>query len=109
MSVLTIPLRTDITHYSFQVELDGATYGFELRWNERAEGWFLSLFDVEGEPLVSSRRVVLDMPMLARQRVEGLPPGQLIATDTAGTGAEPGLTELGGRVQLLYFDEAEFA
>jgi hypothetical protein len=108
MSALTIPLRTDLTHYSFQVELEGSAYGFELRWNERDFGWYMSLFDVEGNPLITARRVVLDLPMLIRQKLAGLPPGQLIAIDTAGTGVEPGLNDLGGRVQLVYYDSAEF-
>lgn len=107
--MLTIPLRTDLAHYEFQIELEGESFVFELRWNERDGAWALSISDADGNPLLSGRRVVLGTPLLFRKRAVSptLPPGELIAEDTSGTGIEPGIGDLGGRVQLRYLLASE--
>jgi hypothetical protein len=107
MGVHMLPLRTDLPHYLFSVELEGRTYTVELRWNERAAGWFLSLLTADEVPIVQGRRVVVGFPLLARTRDFRLPPGELEAIDTTGSGRDPGLTELGARVQLMYTDSAD--
>ena len=106
MGARLLPLRADLTHYNFETELEGRTYGFELRYNERDAGWYLSLYTGDGEPLLSGRRVLLGAPLLARTRDLRLPPGELEAIDTAGEGQEAGLGELGARVQLLYTENS---
>ena len=108
MSV-TIPLRSDLPHYSFQAELDGASYGFELRWNATAEGWFLTLSDGTGNVLLSSLRLVTDWPLGKRYKDSRLPPGSLMAYDTTGQSEAPGRDDLGSRVVLSYFTAAELA
>ncbi len=107
MGAYLLPLRSELTHYDFEVELEGRTYGFELRWNERDGGWYLSVFTGEEEPLLTGRRVVLGFPLLGRSRDARMPPGELEAIDTTGSGKEPGLSELGVRVQLLYTDSGD--
>lgn len=104
MAVHMLPLRPDLPHYLFQVELEGRTYTLELRWNERAAGWFLSVLTADEVPILQGRRVVVGFPLLARFRDFRLPPGELEAIDTTGAGRDPGLTELGARVQLMYTD-----
>lgn len=103
MGVHVLPLRPDLPHYRFEVELDGVAYGIELRWNMRAEGWMMTLSTPEGDVLLR-RRVVLGFPLTARYRDLRLPAGELEAIDTEGTGVEPGLRDLGGRVLILYTD-----
>ncbi len=106
MSVV-IPLRSDLPHFDLQVELEGTTYTLELRWNTRAEAWFLMVIDAQGETVIrSGLRVVADHP-LRLYEADRQPPGLLVAADTSGAGEDPGLHDLGARVQLFYFTAAE--
>lgn len=108
MSV-TIPLRSDLPHYTFQVELDSASYEFEVRWNEAAAGWIMSIFTSDAQPLITGLRLVVDWSLAGRYADARLPPGKLIALDTSGAHADPTRNDLGSRVILLYFSEAEVA
>ena len=101
--VIVLPTRTDVPHYDFEIDLDGATYPLELRWNDRAGAWLLDVRDVLGEILLSGRRVSVDLPLLGRIRDPRLPAGELVAVDTSGRATGPAVNELGGRVRLLYY------
>lgn len=107
MSVIQLPLRTDLTHYDFGITLDGVAYNFELRWNTRDEAWFLDLRLESGEAVYTGIRVVINWPLALRCRHESHPPGQLLAVDTSGKDAEPGIDDFGSRVLLLYYDAAQ--
>lgn len=109
MSVVTLPLRNDLPHYTFQAELDGVTYGFELWWNDRAETWFMSLFTSDDLPIAVGLRVVVDWPLGIRCVDARMPPGVLIAQDTTGNRQDPDFAALGSRVLLLYFSKDELA
>jgi hypothetical protein len=109
MTVHTIPIRNDVEHHEFQVELDGVLFTLEFRWNARAEGWFASLFDGEGEELARGMRVVVDLPLFARMKDERWPAGFLFVQDTTGRHRDPGRYELGSSAVLLYADAAEVA
>lgn len=102
-----MPTRTDVPHYTFELQLEQRTYAFEFRWNERAGAWFFSIADADGAPLLSGRKVTLGLPLLARFRDPRLPAGDLEAVDTTGQNRAPGLDELGSRVKLLYLERAE--
>lgn len=104
---LKIPLRNDLPWYTLSVELDGATYGLELKWNEISEGWFLSLSDSRGVPIVSGLRLVEGWPLAKRYADARLPAGNLIAIDTTGRHVDPTREDLGTRVQLYYFAAGE--
>lgn len=107
MAALLIPVDANAPHYEIEVELDGAAFRLAFRWNDRAEAWLLDVSDVDGVALLTSRRVVVDLPLLARFRDPRLPAGELIAVDTASTGADPSFEDLGERVVLLYFPAAD--
>lgn len=105
MSVYQIPTRTDgVPWYDLSIQLDGANYFLEFVWNPREQQWYLTVSDANEVVLLSERRVGVGLPMLARFRVAGLPPGELVAIDTSGQNVEAGLTELGARVHLLYIE-----
>lgn len=109
MSVL-LPLRTDSTpFYAFGVALEGVSYNFTFKWNTRGSLWTFDVADGAGVALVSGRRVVVGLPLLARFKDPRLPPGQLVAFDTTGAGVDPGLADLGTRVTIVYWTAAEVA
>jgi len=103
MTAVAIPTRTDLEAYEEQVDLDGAAYTLSFAWNRRDSSWYLSLADAAG-PIASGIRVVVDTPLTQFVASNRKPPGTLMALDTSGAGLDPGIDELGGRVQLLYLE-----
>lgn len=104
---LTIPCDPTSTHYDLQVTLDGAVYTLEFRWNTRDAAWYMDVKTAAGDPVVSGRRIVIDFPLGQRSRDPRRPPGTFVALDSSGKGAEPGIGDLGARVQLIYFEASE--
>jgi hypothetical protein len=105
-----LPVVQEGPHFSFNCELDGVTYGFSFRWNDRDSAWFLDIADGGGTPMLSGIRVVINLLLLRAIRgVSGLalPPGDLIALDTTGQGLDAAFEDLGRRVQILYLTQAE--
>lgn len=109
MAVFEIPLRQDATLFDFTLSLDGVAYLFLFSWNSRDEGWYFSLFTQQEEPIWLSVRVVVNWPLGFRSRSTLRPPGLFMAFDQAEQAQDPGLTDLGARVILLYFDAASVA
>jgi hypothetical protein len=94
--------------YDLSAQLDGQSFRFEFSWNARGGFWSFLLSAADGTPLLR-RRVVVGTPLTARFADPRLPPGELVALDTSGRSEDPGLTELGGRVQLLYLEAGDIA
>lgn len=110
MSVFALPLQTDsgeTPHYSFKCALEGKTYSFEFLWNDRDGAWYMQIGDAQENLLAGNMRVVLGKFFTARYRDTNLPPGQFVCQDTSGQDVDPGLEDLGGRVQVLYYDSTE--
>lgn len=104
---VTLPVLLDVPFFSIECQLDGTLYSFTFRWNDRLSQWSFDLADAEDDPIVSGIAVVVDFPLMRRSVDARMPPGALFAVDTTGEGADPGETDLGRRVQLVYFTEAE--
>lgn len=115
---LRIPTSTTFAFYSQTTTLDGQDYVFRFLWNQREGTWFFSLFDADEDPIVEGLKVVVNLPLLRLVTDERKPPGVLLAVDTTAPevdrsagekvlALDPGLEELGERVLLLYFSEAE--
>ena len=104
---LTIPLRQGLPYFSLQVQLEAVTYTLTFRWNDRQSAWFMDIANEDESTIYESGvRVVVGYP-LAVNTANRQPPGVFIAIDTTKKDEDPGLNELGARVQLLYFSAAE--
>lgn len=104
-----IPLRSGPAAFRQRTSLDGVTYELTFRWNERESAWYLAIADSAGETIRSCISLVLRWPLLRQVVGSSRPPGELYAIDLDATGAEAGLTDLGGRVRLYYLTAAERA
>lgn len=104
---LILSAGSDAPHYDFSATLEGRLFTFELRWNERSGAWFLSLFEANGAPIFSGRRVVIGTNLLGRSADARLPRGTLLAYDTSDANRDAGREDLGGRVQILYWESTE--
>ena len=107
MAIIRIPLDQDSPEFVQQTQLDGITYTLRFHWNEREQSWYLAIGDVDDVPIVTSRKMVSEWPMLHREQSERKPPGSLWVVDLTGSGEPPGLSDLDKRVVLLYLDEEE--
>ena len=100
----TIPFTSDPAQ-SFSVSLDGNKYRFDARYNDRSGQWTL---DITTEPmgvlLVAGVPILIGQDMLAPY-VLGI--GGLAATDTQTGGIDAGPDDLGDRVTVTWFSEAE--
>lgn len=108
--MLKIPIKVTSPDFSFPIELDGSTWSFRFRWNHRMEQWRMDVFDAEGNALVRSVGVVINTPLLNRFAYMGnLPPGVLLAIDTAQSMTDATYDDFGTRVVLIYFTPDEVA
>ena len=117
---LTIPTSTERSDYVQTTTLDGRDYIFRFLFNQREGKWYMRLADQDDVPIVEGVKLVADYNLLKRIVDARRPPGYMIAKDTTAldvdvaagekiTALDPGLPDLGGRVLLLYFTEAEVA
>lgn len=102
MAVLEIPLQPDLYAFDFAIALDGSQFTFKFHWNSRASGWYYSIYDATGAPVVEGRRLVVSWPLLRNVAASNAPRGQLYAINTLRDGEDPALDELGSNVRLLY-------
>lgn len=104
MSTFSIPLPTSNPHFVQQTQLNGVTYTIRIHWNEREEAFYMELGDIEGNPIVASRKLVANWGLLFRVTDERKPVGDIFCVDQTGQGVDPGLDDLGERVLLIYDD-----
>lgn len=102
-----LPIRQEGPRFTFACELEGVSYTFAFRWNDRDGGWYMEISDATGDPIVSGIKVVIGILLLGRATSKLLPPGDLLAIDTAATNTDPGFEDIGRRVQITYFTAAE--
>lgn len=107
MTTFRIPTSTESPSYTQRTTLDGREYILILDYNGRDGHWYMTLQDQDGAAIVSGLRVVVDYPLLRKVRDLRRPPGELYAIDLTGTHVDPGLTDLGDRVALFYYDSTE--
>lgn len=104
---ITIPITSNVPHLDLTAQIEGTTYTLTFRWNERAASWFFTLADADGDPIFEGVRVCVDFPLGFRCKDARMPLGGFVAVDTSGKSLDPGLADLGDRVQILYFEAAE--
>lgn len=106
MTVFIIPTPSGDQPFAEQRStLDGRDYVLTFQWSAREERWFLSVADESNDPIASGLKIVANVPLGRRVRDARWPPGWIIALSE--NDEAPLLDELGGRVVLYYYDEAE--
>lgn len=102
--IVTIPTFND-PFYTFSTELEGRSYVFDFRYNQRENAWYFSVALDDGTELIGGVKVVCGFDLLRKAADVRLPPGLLIAIPNGKDNSTPGLGELGesARVTLTYF------
>ena len=96
--------------FSETVALDGNNYGLSFAWNTRAQAWFMSIADGNGNMLRTGLRLNIAWPVLLQFNDIGLPTGDFVLNDPNPATAliEPGRNDftVGRKLELLYISRA---
>lgn len=101
-----LPIIPGDPNQRFRTSLGGAEYLIAIHWNARAGVWFMDLRDDQGDPIWLSMAVVLGVPIGSRC-IDSRWPGMLRAVDLSGDGRDAGLDDLGVRVVVEFYTEAD--
>lgn len=104
MSMLILPVRADLSAYEFQVDLEGKTYTFTFRFNQRMGRWIMDVQDEQAQPLAMGIPMFIKQNLVGRffTRVPGLPSGVLACIDFSNADKSPDENTFGGDVKLVY-------
>ena len=108
MTIRRIEVESNRPRFAERVSLDGVTYRLTFRWNDRASAWILDIASEDGTMIISGRRLAVNN-LLTRQfrHLPACPPGHVMPFDTTLRATDPGLTDLGTRVIMLYAEAAD--
>jgi hypothetical protein len=104
-----VPVASLNAKSSQTVALDDVVYRFEFEFNTRCLAWHLNVQTQDGTPLVQGIKLLANIDLLGRHKDTRLPKGRLYAIDTeeGEDGIRPEKNQLGTKLRLLYFTEAE--
>ena len=94
--------------FTVQVPLTGVTYTLRYKWAERADAWFFSISDAAG-PILLNQRIAVGNNLLAYTADPRKPDGVIMVVAPDRDESDPGLLDLGKRVQLVFVDAASVA
>lgn len=107
MAIEILQLNSDHEFYETEFQLDGETFRLVTRWNSRIDSWILSLYDFEGNPIHTGRRLTVGNFLFPWLSSQSRPAGQLMALDTKDEDHDPGHDDLGDRIIVYYLDAEE--
>lgn len=103
MAFVVIPTRQDSAVYTQDVVLDGTTFRMAMRHNSRELCWYVDFFDIDGNVLRRSIKIVDDFPLFALWRDFSARPIQgMYAINKSDLIGPPTLGELGVNSILVY-------
>lgn len=103
MTVLEVPTRTDLSDYSFTVELDAVVYTVTMVYNVRSAHWYFSVADIDGNPLREGIKLVSNWELTQTWVQQGRPDGALLAANPENDD-DPDRDTL-GTTSVLVYDE----
>lgn len=104
MAFFIIPVPTETIPFDSQVELDGTLFLLKFRYYFRDGFWRLTIVRA-GAILISTVKIVNTFDLLAQYKhIEDLPKGKIIVSDQNLNRADPGSTNFGDNVLLMYED-----
>lgn len=90
------------------ITLGGTTFNLELKYKERTQRWYMTLSDIDGNPLVTEKKIVDGQSLTGLWDIEGLF-GDIWCERVYGLDVYPTRDTLGiGKAfNLVYFTEDE--
>lgn len=93
--------------FRFRANLSGVQYRLNFEFNVRDSSWYFHLLDAGNVPIFHGVRVQVGVPALTWLTDPRKPAGNLCFVDTSGKKLDPGQTDMGGRVVVMYDDLIE--
>ncbi len=93
--------------YSFIVSLEGVTYDFQVRYNDREESWRLDIRDLDKTPIVQGIKLLPNQSITSQYVNSELFTGNLYFIDVFGKVTRPTFDSLGKRHKLFYITREE--
>lgn len=107
MATLTIPVRSDVKAYQFQMDLEGIIYTLDFGFNTRSGRWYMSIYNQTAETLlIGDIPILINIPLHDQYIDVDLPPGRFIAIDETGQNKEATVNNFGTEIKLFY-EESE--
>lgn len=106
MAIIQIPIDSTNMSFKLRTDLEDTTYVFELYWNDRLSKWHINIMDADENPLLMGAPLNINMDILYRFQIPGLPPGRLMLYDASEGNVEATRTSLGDDALLLYEEAA---
>jgi hypothetical protein len=108
MATLEIPVNGNLSSQVMTIALEGVRYRLKVYYSFRAAIWQLDVQTDRETDLLLGLKLVPDWPLIARFKINGLPPGEFRAVDTSEEGLPPGRDDFGSnrRVRLRYEEAA---
>ncbi|MCP4570675.1 MAG: hypothetical protein GY841_24080 [FCB group bacterium] len=94
--------------FSQSVTMDGVEFILDFYWSDRAGFWYFDLLDANEDLIKAGIKLVTNQQLIWRVSDPRRPAGEIIALDTRETdiipAQDPGLTDLGTNIELIYID-----
>lgn len=71
LKYINLNLYSD-AYYSYTTSLEGQAYSLTIQWNERVQGWFLSIRTDDNTLIISGVRIVPNYPILIDDQIDTL-------------------------------------
>lgn len=107
MAIREIPTRVDISVYDFTIELDSVVFTISMFYNVRADHWFFSILDLDGNPLREGLKIVANWPLTQTWIQQGRPAGELVCANPQ-TDDDPDRDTLGTSAVFVYDEGGAF-
>lgn len=95
-----LPIDSNLLDYEVVIDLDGVDYIFRITWRERLQSWYMSIFDVDRNPLLEGKRIATNS--ILNRAVKDIIQGTMTAITLDANDDDPGVTDLGNRVVIMY-------
>src|SRR5271168_4321272 len=103
-SVLSFPMRNDLTQYSFNITLSGAVFNFQIIFNVRMNRWTMNINDNLGNTILAGVPVLINRNLYNQYGYLSLPEGPMIAIDNTGQDSQPTQLSFGTQNSMYYVD-----
>lgn len=105
MSLLqNIPVESETTDQTIDIELGLNPYILRILWNERFGYFSLSIATADDAPIITNIKMVTDYPLIGRFKSDLSPIGDLYFVQEKGDALRPGYSDLGVNFGLYYYE-----
>lgn len=107
MDILEIPLLPKYGAYRFGLTIETRPYLFEMRWNSRANAWYMNVREIDLTPIVLGVKLVLGVYLGRRSNHRLFNRGVFVLVDTEQRGREATFDSFGTTVLLKWIPMPE--